>query len=102
MTISVASCAASASSPGITDNRYTEVVSGELEPGGQVVVEDRQAAAAASPPAGTLPDTAVLMPAAPVIRPLAPWQALRDRGGAIPVLKDVNLDIGPAEFVTIM
>jgi len=47
--------------PGITDNRYTEVVSGELEPGGQVVVEDRQAAAAASPPAGTLPDTAVLM-----------------------------------------
>ena len=47
--------------PGITDNRYTQVVSGELEPGGQVVVEDRQAAAAASPPAGTLPDTAVLM-----------------------------------------
>ena len=39
--------------PGITDNRYTEVVSGELEPGARVVVEDRQAAAPASPPAST-------------------------------------------------
>jgi len=39
--------------PGITDNRYTEVVSGELEAGAQVVVEDRQAAAPVSSPAGT-------------------------------------------------
>ncbi|TMF55128.1 MAG: HlyD family efflux transporter periplasmic adaptor subunit, partial [Chloroflexi bacterium] len=39
--------------PGITDNRYTEVVSGELEPGAQVVVEDREAAAPASPSAST-------------------------------------------------
>jgi len=40
--------------PGITDNRYTEVVSGELEPGARVVVEDRQAAAPAnSAPAGS-------------------------------------------------
>ena len=40
--------------PGITDNRYTEVVSGELEPGARVVVEDRQAAAPASSPVGTV------------------------------------------------
>src|SRR3989441_6721333 len=39
---------------GITDNRYTEVVSGELEPGARVVVEDRQAAAPASSPVGTV------------------------------------------------
>ena len=39
--------------PGITDNRYTEVVSGELEPGARVVVEDREAAAPASPSAST-------------------------------------------------
>jgi HlyD family secretion protein len=39
--------------PGITDNRYTEVVSGDLKPGARVVVEERQAAAPASSPAGT-------------------------------------------------
>ena len=39
--------------PGITDNRYTEVVSGELEAGAQVAVEDREAAAPASPSAST-------------------------------------------------
>ena len=39
--------------PGISDNRSTEVVSGELTAGARVVVEDRQAAAAASTPVGT-------------------------------------------------
>jgi HlyD family secretion protein len=39
--------------PGISDNRYTEVVSGELEAGVQVVLEDRQATAPASSPVGT-------------------------------------------------
>jgi len=39
--------------PGITDNRHTEIVSGEVKPGVQVVLEDRQASAPASSPAGT-------------------------------------------------
>jgi len=39
--------------PGITDNRQTEIVSGEVKPGVQVVLEDRQASAPASSPAGT-------------------------------------------------
>jgi HlyD family secretion protein len=39
--------------PGITDNRSTEVVSGEIKPGARVVVEERQAAAPASTPTGT-------------------------------------------------
>jgi len=34
--------------PGISDNRYTEVLSGELQAGTGVVVEERQAAAPAS------------------------------------------------------
>lgn len=34
---------------GITDNRYTEVLSGELKPGDQVVVEDTRPAPAPSP-----------------------------------------------------
>src|SRR5437016_5376098 len=38
--------------PGISDNRYTEVLSGELAAGARVVVEDRQAAVAASTPVG--------------------------------------------------
>ena len=40
--------------PGISDNRYTEVLSGELAAGARVVVEDRQAAAPASSPVGTV------------------------------------------------
>src|SRR5437867_9305322 len=39
--------------PGITDNRQTEIVSGEVKPGVQVVLEDRQATAPASSPVGT-------------------------------------------------
>jgi len=39
--------------PGISDNRYTEVLSGELAAGTRVVVEDRQAAVAASTSVGS-------------------------------------------------
>jgi len=39
--------------PGISDNRYTEIASGELETGARVVVEERQAAAAARASVGT-------------------------------------------------
>ena len=39
--------------PGISDNRYTEVLSGKLQAGTGVVVEERQAAARVSSPAST-------------------------------------------------
>jgi len=42
------------------------------------------------------------MPAAPVIRLAHLGKHYETRAGPVPVLKDVNLDIGPAEFVAIM
>ena len=42
------------------------------------------------------------MPATPVIRLAHLGKHYETRAGPVPVLKDVNLDIGPAEFVAIM
>ena len=42
------------------------------------------------------------MPAAPVIRLTHLGKHYETPAGPVPVLKDVNLDVGPAEFVAIM
>jgi len=42
------------------------------------------------------------MPAAPIIHLAHLGKRYETRAGAVPVLKDVNLEIGPAEFVAIM